>query len=110
MKKIRVFIFSIAAAGIGVFSTGCEQTDNGYGDAAEPAVIEDTGAMAADSGQTYEYEVVAGDSLWKIARRHNTSVSRLKELNQLSDDLIHVGDKLIVPGTPPVESSSGNSF
>jgi len=35
------------------------------------------------------YEVKSGDSLWKIASQFNTSVSRVKELNNLRNDIIY---------------------
>jgi len=38
--------------------------------------------------------VKSGDTLWRIARRYHTSVSRLMVLNALSDDRIQVGQAL----------------
>ncbi|WP_058308822.1 3D domain-containing protein [Gracilibacillus massiliensis] len=35
-----------------------------------------------------EYEVEKGDSLWKIAEEHNTSVAELKEINKLDSEVI----------------------
>ncbi len=43
------------------------------------------------------YEVKSGDSLDKIARRHKTTVRKLKELNQLTNDRIYIGQKLKLP-------------
>ena len=46
---------------------------------------------------TEYYTVVKGDNLTKIAKKFNTTVSKLIELNKLKDpNLIHVGDKLRV--------------
>lgn len=52
------------------------------------------------------YTVVAGDSLWSIARRFNTTVDAIKRLNQLTSDVIYVGQQLLIPTsddniTPP---------
>ena len=38
--------------------------------------------------------VKSGDTLWRIARRYHTSVSRLMVLNALSGDRIQVGQAL----------------
>ncbi|WP_176717300.1 LysM peptidoglycan-binding domain-containing protein [Vulcanibacillus modesticaldus] len=43
------------------------------------------------------YTVVSGDTLWKIASRFGTSVLALKQINNLTSDRIHVGQKLTIP-------------
>ena len=49
-------------------------------------------------GSTYQsYRVQRGDSLWTIARKHGTTVSRLKTLNAMNDSSIFPGQKLMVP-------------
>jgi LysM repeat protein len=46
------------------------------------------------------YVVQAGDTLSTIARRFNTTMAALSELNQLADlDLVRVGQVLIIPGS-----------
>ncbi|AZR72839.1 hypothetical protein BBF96_05200 [Anoxybacter fermentans] len=45
------------------------------------------------------YTVQPGDSLWKIGKKFNTSVSYLKQLNNLWSNTIYVGQKLKVPAT-----------
>lgn len=42
------------------------------------------------------YVVQPGDSLWKIAREFHTSVDEIMATNNLSDSMIHPGDKLIL--------------
>ncbi|WP_305067551.1 LysM peptidoglycan-binding domain-containing protein [Marinilactibacillus sp. Marseille-P9653] len=51
------------------------------------------------------YTVVRGDTLTSIARRHNTSVSSIKSLNNLKSDLIFVNQKLALSGST---SNSGS--
>ncbi|MFD1636340.1 LysM peptidoglycan-binding domain-containing protein [Evansella tamaricis] len=53
---------------------------------------------------TLTHTVVAGENLWRIALLYGTSVSAIKMLNNLTSDIIRVGQKLEVPqaaGTPP---------
>ncbi|MGE9290816.1 MAG: LysM peptidoglycan-binding domain-containing protein, partial [Puniceicoccales bacterium] len=44
------------------------------------------------------YVVRSGDTLSEIAARAGTSVSRIKNLNNMTSDRIRIGQKLIVPG------------
>lgn len=50
---------------------------------------------------TSSYRVKAGDSLEKIARSHKTSISALKNLNNLKNDKIVVGQELRIPDESP---------
>lgn len=45
------------------------------------------------------YVVKAGDTLFKIAKKHGTTVQALKSANGLSSDRIYVGDKLALSGS-----------
>ena len=42
------------------------------------------------------YIVKQGDTLWSIAKRHYTTVARIKEINGLESDMIYPGDKLVI--------------
>jgi len=42
------------------------------------------------------YIVKSQDSLWNIAKRFYTTVDRIKELNDLEDNNINIGEKLII--------------
>lgn len=52
------------------------------------------------SGQTtgyIEYTVRAGDTLWLLSRRYNTTVDAIKRLNDLSSDMLNIGQVLKIP-------------
>ncbi|WP_051059377.1 C40 family peptidase [Bhargavaea cecembensis] len=55
------------------------------------------------------YTVKSGDSLSKIAAIHKTTVSRLKEQNGLTGDLIFVGQKLKLAGSATVTAKPQTS-
>lgn len=43
------------------------------------------------------YTVKSGDSLWKISREFNTTVSEIRRLNNLTSDILSIGQQLIIP-------------
>jgi LysM repeat protein len=43
------------------------------------------------------YTVRRGDSLWSIARRHGTTVARLKAVNSLRSSTVRPGRRLVIP-------------
>lgn len=47
------------------------------------------------------YVVQKGDSLWSIAKRFNVGVNELKIANNLTSNLISVGQRLVIPGVAP---------
>lgn len=49
------------------------------------------------AGPTSTYEVKSGDSLYLIAMAFNTTVAKLREMNNLKKDNLRIGQKLIVP-------------
>jgi len=53
-----------------------------------------------------EYSVVKGDNLTKIARKHGVSVRDLMSVNDLTNGLIIVGQKLIIPGNAEISESA----
>lgn len=55
-------------------------------------------AGIADSRPDY-YHVIGGDTLWEIARRFQTTPAQLRRWNNLENDLIHPGRRLLLkPG------------
>lgn len=59
---------------------------------------------------TSDYRVQPGDTLWKIALKHNISVNDLKAANGLISDYILAGRNLKVPGNTVSTVSRGNSL
>ena len=48
-------------------------------------------------GPVTTHDVKKGDTLYSLAKKHNTTVDRLKQMNRQDDDKIKVGQKLNVP-------------
>ncbi|MDX6765447.1 MAG: LysM peptidoglycan-binding domain-containing protein [Candidatus Methylacidiphilales bacterium] len=56
-----------------------------------------TAPASAAPSSVISYTVLPGDSLWKIANKHQTRVALIREANQLKDDIIRPGQVLQVP-------------
>lgn len=73
-----------------------------YAEAVVKAIAEYVGAPYSFTGtmanENY-YIVKKGDSLWSIANKYGITVDKLKEMNNLSSNLISVGQKLLVKDT-----------
>lgn len=56
----------------------------------------------------FVYHIVeSGDSYWSIARKHNTTVDAIYELNNITaSTILHPGDKLIVSSSVPSTAAS----
>ena len=59
--------------------------------------------LPGTSDNSITYTVEKGDTLSGIARKFNTTVNKLKELNNLNSDLIHLGQVLLIPTTTPLK-------
>ncbi len=55
-----------------------------------------SGVLAADAGYVY-YKVQAGDYLWSIAWKFETTVDAIKAANHLASDMIYQGQNLQIP-------------
>ena len=73
-----------------------------YAEAVVKAIADYVGVNYSYSGPVLNknyYIVQKGDSLWSIASKNNLTVDKLKELNNLSSNLINVGQKLLIKDT-----------
>ena len=58
-------------------------------------------------GNSNIYVVKSGDSLYAIAKKFNTTVDELKKTNNLSSNLLSIGQKLIIPNV--IENNINNT-
>ncbi|NWK54046.1 LysM peptidoglycan-binding domain-containing protein [Verrucomicrobiaceae bacterium N1E253] len=54
-------------------------------------------APAAPTGPTTAHKVVAGDSLWALAKKYGTSVESIQAANGMNDNTIRIGQTLNIP-------------
>lgn len=67
-------------------------------EAVTKAIVEYAGGKyVAPAGSNY-YTVKSGDSLWSISKKFGITVDELKSANNLSSNLLSVGQNLIIPG------------
>ncbi|MCM3601607.1 LysM peptidoglycan-binding domain-containing protein [Robertmurraya korlensis] len=67
-----------------------------------PAVAETTATPTSVT-----HTVVAGDTLYSLAKKYNTTVDALKKHNQLSSDVLSLGQILTIPSTQSVATTPG---
>ena len=53
---------------------------------------------------TNAYVVEKGDTLYSIAKKYSTTVSKIKELNNLKSDTLSIGQELIIPNSFDVKT------
>lgn len=73
---------------------------NSWEDLAEAvvkAISEYAGVTYVPKNNDSYYVVKSGDSLWSIARKYNTTVDKLKKRNNLTSNLLSIGQILYLP-------------
>ena len=53
--------------------------------------------IPSSSSNEIVYTVVAGDNLYQIARRFGTTVAAIMSRNNLTNNMLSIGQKLIIP-------------
>ena len=56
------------------------------------------------------YVVQRGDSLYSIANAYNVSVNDLRNINNLTSDILSIGQVLIIPGNSNRNSNTSNLY
>jgi len=67
-------------------------------EAVTKAIVEYAGGKYIAPIDSNYYTVKSGDSLWSISRKFGITVDELKSANNLSSNLLSVGQNLIIPG------------
>ncbi len=68
---------------------------------AQPAVL-----RTATPARTETVTVASGDNLYSLSRRYGVSVDEIQSANDLTDNRLHVGQHLVIPGAGYTKSRS----
>ena len=78
-----------------------------YAEAVVKAIIEYLNIPYSQNNQDNNYYIVKkDDTLYSIAAKNNTTVTKLKELNNLIGNNLEIGQKLLLPGSTGTELSN----
>lgn len=75
-------------------------------EAVTKAIVEYAGGKYVAPLDSNYYTVKSGDSLWSISRKFGVTVNELKKVNNLSSNLLSIGQNLIIPGKKNNTSSN----
>ena len=65
---------------------------------------------SSNTGTTNTYVVKSGDNLYSIARKYNTTVDELKRLNNLSSNVLSIGQVLKIPSSESSNTGTTNTY
>ncbi|MBY0096193.1 LysM peptidoglycan-binding domain-containing protein [Mesobacillus maritimus] len=68
----------------------------------------ETGPEPIQQTDNLRYTVVAGDSLWGIAMKYNVSLNEIRSANNLENDLLQIGQTILIPKTASYEENVPN--
>lgn len=60
------------------------------------------------SFSSQQYVVKKGDNLYDLSRKFDVSIDKLKEKNNLSNNNLNIGDKLLIPNSQEENTRTGN--
>src|SRR5689334_12566371 len=60
------------------------------------------GSQTSTDEAITKYQVVQGDSLWKLGQQYGTAIDDIKQNNNRLDDSIYIGEMLQIPDKPKV--------
>jgi peptidoglycan DL-endopeptidase LytE len=69
-------------------------------------------ALFSQSAEAASVQVKKGDTLWGFSRQYGTSVSNIKQVNGLNNDIIYVGQTVTIPesGTGSAPKASSGTY
>lgn len=66
-------------------------------------------ASTASQSSGGTYTVAAGDSVWSIANKHGISMDQFRSLNNIKNDFVYPGQKVVVSGSSATSTSTTTS-
>jgi membrane-bound lytic murein transglycosylase D len=67
------------------------------GKGSEAVYVAKTKSSSLDKSKPVKHRVRRGDSLWSLARKHNTNIKEIKRANRLRSNELRVGQVLVIP-------------
>lgn len=93
---------------VSLSSSGSDSGGNTSGGTSSGNTSGSTGGDTTVTNGT-KYTVKSGDTLYRIAANHGITLATLKSWNNLSSDMIYVGQQLVVSANASSSNSSGGS-